>query len=371
MSPNTSESAKGLWENEFGGGVRAAASGKAITGFRAGVMGLPGFTGAIIADDLLKPDDAHSEAKRKRVNERIGETLFNRLAHEDVPIIIIMQRLHEDDVTGFLLSGGSQYKWHHLELPALVGDPDIGPYPEEWTHGIPILHDLADGPLWEYKNSESQILQRKEANPYVYAAQDNQRPNKKGGVLFKTEDWQYWETLPPLKLRFIFADTAFKEKEKNDFSVLQCLGLSRDGLRIYLIDQLRGKWDSVNLKKNFIAFASKHNKPSKTYGRLARAYVEDKASGTGLIQDVGKTTNIPIKGIARKPSEGKVFRAVVSLPYFNNKQVWIPAVAPWLADYIKEFAKFSPEMTHAHDDQVDPTVDAVTELLSKSHWGML
>ena len=96
---------KKKWFNEFGGGVYATASGGAITGFGAGVADSKTFSGAIIIDDPLKPDDAFSEVKRKAVNERYNNTIRSRVNDRDTPIIVIMQRLHEDDLSGYLLNG--------------------------------------------------------------------------------------------------------------------------------------------------------------------------------------------------------------------------------------------------------------------------
>jgi hypothetical protein len=113
---------KKKWFNELGGGVYATASGGAITGFGAGVAESTQFAGAIIIDDPLKPDDANSDAKRNAVNERYNSTIRSRVNDRETPIIVIMQRLHEEDLSGFLLNGGSGEKWDHLCLPALDAD---------------------------------------------------------------------------------------------------------------------------------------------------------------------------------------------------------------------------------------------------------
>jgi len=129
---------KKRWFTELGGGMMTAPSGGQILGFRAGRME-PGFTGAFINDDPLKPDDAYSQVKRSAINNRFNNTMRSRLALDTTPFINIMQRLHEDDLTAFLLSGGSGDVWHHLSLPAkLSADVIDTQYPENFTHGIPI-----------------------------------------------------------------------------------------------------------------------------------------------------------------------------------------------------------------------------------------
>lgn len=138
MRTRADKKGKKRWFTVPGGGMMAVASGGQITGFRAGRME-EGFTGAFINDDPVKPDDAYSDVKRNAINNRFNNTMRSRLAVETVPMVNIMQRLHEDDLSGYLLKGGSGDVWHHLVLPALLDDEILdAPYPEDYTHGIKI-----------------------------------------------------------------------------------------------------------------------------------------------------------------------------------------------------------------------------------------
>ena len=129
---------KKRWFTDQGGGMMAAPAGGQITGFRAGRME-EGFTGALINDDPLKPEDAYSAVKRNGINNRFNNTMRSRLAVESVPMVNIMQRVHEDDLSGFLLKGGSGDIWHHLTIPANLTEEAVNQkYPEDYTHGIPI-----------------------------------------------------------------------------------------------------------------------------------------------------------------------------------------------------------------------------------------
>ena len=111
---------KKRWNIVNGGGLYAVSAGGQITGFGAG-RAAPGFQGAVIIDDPIKPQDTYSDVKRIRVNEWMGDTINSRLEQQrSTPIIVIMQRLHEDDLSGFLLNGGNGDYWHHLCLPALI-----------------------------------------------------------------------------------------------------------------------------------------------------------------------------------------------------------------------------------------------------------
>jgi hypothetical protein len=132
---------KKRWFTELNGGMMAAPAGGQITGFRAGRME-PGFTGAFVIDDPVKPDDAYSTVKRNSINNRFNNTMRSRLAMETVPMIVIMQRIHEEDMSGYLLKGGSGDMWHHLVIPTRLDDEEINkPYPDDYTHGIKINID--------------------------------------------------------------------------------------------------------------------------------------------------------------------------------------------------------------------------------------
>lgn len=162
---------KKKWWTEQGGGVYATSAGGQVTGFRAGHMD-DTFNGALIIDDPVKPDDAMYE-ERKRVNNRFNETIKSRLAHEKVPMILIMQRIHKDDLSGYLLKGGSGEKWHHLNLPVNYTSYK---YPSEYTHGIEIKYKKYDW-LWEAKHTEEH---RKSlmAHKKAYWCQYMQQPEK-------------------------------------------------------------------------------------------------------------------------------------------------------------------------------------------------
>ncbi len=346
--------AKKSWYNEYGGGMLAVASGGTITGFRAGRM-MEGFSGAFVIDDPIKPDDAYSQIVREKINNRFTNTFKSRLSHEDIPIIVIMQRIHEDDPTGFLLKGGTGEKWHHLLLPVHVSDTPE-PYPTEYTHGIELPCNLPVGALWEYKHTLEHIEMMRDSDPYTYASQYAQRPAPLGGGIFKGDWWRFYDVLPNVEYKFITGDTAQKTKDYNDYSVFQCWGIFENNL--YLIDQIRGRWEAPELKIQFNAFWHKHRGTgTQTTGRLRQAYIEDKASGTGLIQDVKKMDGIPITPVQRNID--KITRAMDMVPYIASGYVHLPTGTDWLSEYLAEFSKFTPTMSHAFDDQIDPTLDAI------------
>lgn len=165
---------KSTWLTTEGGGVRASSTRGQVTGFRAGHME-SGFQGAMLIDDPHKPDDVYHKTMREAVVNNYNATLRSRVALETTPVILVMQRLHYHDLSGFLLRGGSGEQWHHLCLPVHI-DNSQG-YPEEYTHGLPIAHGLEDGWLWPAKHSDAHATAL-QADRRVYAAQYRQAPIK-------------------------------------------------------------------------------------------------------------------------------------------------------------------------------------------------
>lgn len=342
--------AKGLWRTTAGGHLRASAAGMPITGFRAGILEEPGFTGALVIDDPLKPDDAGSDKTRKFINARWENTFKSRLAHEGVPVIVIMQRLHVNDFAAHLMENSGE-EWHLLSLPVLIDGKVEAPAGKVTV----IPHGLPDGPLWDKKHTLEQIkvLQH---SPLVFAGQYGQNPIVAGGNLFKTDWLQEYETLPQIQWRAIYVDTAQKTKERNDYTVFEHWGCGNDG-KAYLIDLVRGRFEAPELESTALAMwaAAKKMDPVR-YGVLRKMVVEDKVSGTGLIQTV-KRKSIPV--IALQRDRDKYTRALDIIPSVATGLVVLPKDAKWVKEFTSEYAAFPDG---SFDDQIDPFIDAVSEM---------
>ena len=349
MAIRSDSKAKKRWSLEVGGkragSVYARSAGGQVTGFRAGYI-KPGFSGAIIIDDPLKSDDAWSVAKREIANRRIPNTIRSRRASsEHTPIILIMQRLHEDDPAGRALAGDFAVKFEHLEIQGVI---------DEGTEN--------ERSYWEEKESLASMLELKERDPYTYNSQVQQRPTPPGGTMIKSEWIQRYIEVPDFTEYAFVLDTAQKTKEWNDFSVLSFWGFT--GLGVYLLDLARGKWEAPDLEEKAMAFILKHKPRRPSTAILRGAVIEDKSSGTGLIQGLRRKEELrDVAILAKQRNTDKVLRANSVLPFIRAGQLWVPDKAPWLAAYLGELASFSPAMTHKHDDQVDVTVDALEEFL--------
>lgn len=353
------------WELAEGGQFFALPGKGTITGMRAGRKpDYPGqFTGALLIDDPQKAQDADKKshtptgAELRAVNDRYHSTLKSRLfPTATTPVIIVQQRLHMDDLSGHLLTGGSNEKWHHLWLP--VETIPGTEYPAEWTHGIPIEHDLPPGPLWRFQHDERQIdlLRYPEG---VFAAQYMQQPLEGEGLIFAAHHFQAWRDLPNLVYRKIWADTAQKTGETNDWTVFQCWGKGVDG-KAYLLDQLRMRLDAVDLETQAVKFWAKHKAmDSVEHGTLRSMPIEDKVSGTGLIQALSRRHAIPVEAIQR--AKDKVMRAHDVVAAFASGLALHPdeRTHPWVKGWRAEMLAFPQG---AYDDQCDPTFDAVAEM---------
>lgn len=328
---STDSRAKDEFRTSAGGIVYATGAEGTITGYGAGKM-RDYFGGAIIIDDPHKAGEANSDTMRQNVLDWFVTTMESRKNSPDTPIIVIMQRLHEDDLSGFLLNGGNGEEWEHIIIPAL---------------------DDNDETFWKGQFKTEDLHRLRQTNSYVFSGQMMQRPSPVGGGMFKTEWWKYHKDIQFYDYRMIYADTAMKTGQENDYSVFQCWG--KKGDCIYLIDQVRGKWEAPQLMQVALSFWNKH--ASINAGTLRQMKIEDKASGTGLIQQL-RQDRIPVVPIQR--NRDKITRSFDAAPSIEAGRVFLPSGEPWLNDYIYEFEVFP---NGKHDDQIDPTMDAIQDLI--------
>lgn len=162
--------AKKQWGLVQGGGVYATSTLGQITGFGAGAVDIPGkpyrFSGAIIIDDPIKPEDALSDVEREKVNRRFETTIRNRVNSRNTPIIIIMQRLHEHDLCGYLQSVEPD-DWEVLSLPCLY----LNEKGEEEA-------------LWSFKMSVEELHKIQSINSFVFETQYMQDPKPIEGLMY-------------------------------------------------------------------------------------------------------------------------------------------------------------------------------------------
>ncbi len=329
------------------GSYRAAGVNGGITGMGANV--------GVIDDPVKGAREANSQTVRDSTWEWYLSDFRTRM-HKGAGILLMMTRWNVDDLAGRLLtqmaSGGEA--WEVVKYQAIAEQDEEFRKAGEALH--PERYDISD------------LLALKAAvGSYVWEALYQQNPTLRGGEIFKGEWWKFYEVLPRIKWRAIYVDTAQKTKTHNDYSVMACFGLGVDN-RIYLLDLIRGKWEFPELKRRAIAFWSKWDVRGKDHESTRAMKIEDKVSGTSLIQDIASSGGIPVIGIPRNID--KVTRAGDGAPQIEAGNVILPdpekLEVPWMNDFLMEFQAFRADDSHSFDDQIDVTLDAIEDMLSGS-----
>lgn len=304
----------------------------------------------VIDDPIKGREEAGSETVRDKTWDWFTDDFFTRFS-DDAGFLSILTRWHIDDPIGRLkLMFGDEVK--------VLSYPAIATKDERFRK--------AGEPLFPEHKSLEFLLERKAVMASVnWEALYQQNPQIVGGEIIKGEWFGRYKQLPIIKQRFIYADTAQKTAERNDFSVFECWGKGDDG-KLYLIDMIRSKWEAPELERRAIAFWNKHKaSDATTLGQLRQMKVEDKASGTGLIQGLKAKAQIPVVGIQR--DKDKYTRLMDVLGYIESGYIMLPEDAPFTNDFIAECEAFTADDSHMHDDQVDPMMDAINDLLASNN----
>lgn len=297
---------------------------------------LTGRGGSIfIIDDPMKAGDAQSAAMRAKTNAWYDETLLSRLDHKKTgAIVLVMQRLHVDDLAGHVLGQGG---WTHLDLPAIAEEP--------------MMVDLAGGRVYHRKVGELLHPEREDQavldalkaamGSLAFCAQYQQRPVPPGGNMIKWNWFGTYDHLPDSKKRGVRVvqswDTASKSHELAAYSV-GITAILADGV-FYIVDVVRARLDYPDLKRKITAEAKRWDADS--------ILIEDKGSGLSLNQDLRRESifTIPIT-----PDGDKVVRMATCTAQIEAEQVLLPRSAPWLPDFKAELLAFPDGR---HDDQAD------------------
>lgn len=352
----------------------SASIGGQIVGKRGGYIG-PEFSGIILQDDGDKPEDMFSKTRRER-NHRIQKnTIRSRRADKSAlhptPVLLVQQRLHQFDSSWLLLSGQTGLPFGNLKIPALLTEEYIESLPEPhrtncWL-AVKESKSISNAGIkywsfWPQNEDIDQLFEMWEIDEYTFMSQYMQEPVGLTGNIFDVSCFCWYGDdqfpRPPLfEYRFITADTAQKTKEINDFSVMCEWGVFQGNL--YLIDMVRGKWEAPELQSEFEKFVNEcwDKNQDTSNGNLRDILVEDKASGTGLIQYMN--SRIPIGVTALQRNIDKTIRAKDTMPIIKRGKVWLPLNRRWTNEFVAEHALFTADDSHKHDDMVDNTMDAV------------
>jgi predicted phage terminase large subunit-like protein len=287
----------------------------------------------LIVDDPVNAMQALSETEREHANTWFDQAYTSRLNDKKNGVmVLVMQRLHQNDLTGHLLEKGG---WEHLVIPKVAEKRtiiDFGRVKRVIEPGD-VLHPA--------RQSADDIEREKQAmGSYAFAAQCQQRPTPAEGGIFKRE-WflERYDTRREVYRSITQSwDTAHKASEINDPSVCTTWGETESGY--HLLHVLVQRMEYPELKRVAINHAEAW--------AVDALLIEDKASGQSLIQDLRRESKLPV--IAIQPQGDKVTRASVVSPTVEAGKVILPKQAQWLSDFEDEIFSFP---NAAHDDQVD------------------
>jgi predicted phage terminase large subunit-like protein len=300
----------------------------------------------IIIDDPIAALAALSQKPREHVVDWYFNTLLSRLDDkQNGAIVLVMQRLHEDDLAGVLLRGSDE--WTVLSLPAIAEQDEqipIGNGQIHFRHAGDVLHP-------ERESREVLESLRAQLGPETFAAQYQQQPVPPGGAMIKRASVRRYDQLPRSGRIIQSWDVANKQGEENDYTAGTTWLIHES--KYYLVDVLRGRFDFPTLRTKVFEQAKLH--------KASQVLIEDAGFGTALIQEL-KTADFSV--IAVKPEYDKKIRMAIQATKFENGQVFFPQEAPWLADLEAELFAFP---SGRHDDQVDSISQALAHK-SPSTW---
>ena len=327
---------KERYENNFVGMRRATSVGGTVTGQGGDFL---------IVDDPLSPQMASSATERDNANEWYRTTFYSRLNQPDIGVrIIIMQRVHEDDLTGFLLGKETRLKYRHICIPAKSGDGNIKPaYLEKFYEKDTQL-------FWKDRFSQKILDDYRSAlGSYGYAGQLQQTPTPlDSGMIhkdwFKIDRYRVDDTV----VNFVI-DPAYTADQKNDPSALLAYTYKDNKWQIV---------DCVNVYKEFpdlVKFIQQWVQKNG-YTNRSRIYVEPKASGKSIVQTLVRETGLNVKE-DKPPTKDKVARVSDVSASLESGRVSL-LNGDWNDEFLDQLAKFPAAK---HDDMVDCLVMAVNK----------
>ncbi len=297
----------------------------------------------LILDDPHSAQKADSKVDRETVISWYEQVFATRLDNkQEGVIVIVMQRLHAEDLCGYLLSKSDN--WEHLKIPAETQRIKTFSFPTQNRRHIMKRTDTLHP---ERENKETLEKLKGEIGSYAYAGQYLQEPAPIEGGMIKEAWFKNRYTELPEEFDSIIQswDTAIKKDQLNDYSV--CTTWGRVDNVHYLISCKKQKLEYPDLKRELIRQAELHNPNT--------ILIEDKASGQQLLQDLRRDSDLPI--VAISPKLDKIARLALASPTIEAGRVVLPGFAYWLDDFMNEITCF-PNAVH------DDIVDSVSQYLN-------
>jgi predicted phage terminase large subunit-like protein len=286
-----------------------------------------------IIDDPLKPGDAVSDVSREGVIEWYRSTLVTRPDDKQAArIMVVMQRIHVNDLAGYLLENESGFEVLNL--------PSVAQSTTTYDLGGGRTHTREQGDLLHPAHEPEEVLRdlKRGMGSMLFSAQYQQSPEPAGGKIIKRKMLRPYNAVERRDTdRVVMSwDIALSEKEAADYAA--CVVLLNRGDLYYVLEVIRSKFKFDRLKEKIIEVKERHG--------VASLLIEESPISYGLIQALREKH---INVVSIKPEKDKVARLISQIDLFEGGSVLLPKDAPWLEEFVHELLSFQGR----HDDQVD------------------
>ena len=322
---------KSQWDTDQGGGLYATSTLGQITGFGAGLVEEEGqpyrFSGAIVIDDPIKPEDALSDVVRERVNRRFETTIRNRVNSRNTPIVIIMQRLHEHDLCGYLQEVEPE-EWRVLSLPAIT-----------------INEQGKRESLWEYKFTVDELDKINRANSFVFETQYMQNPTPMEGLLYE-HPFKTYEILPNKKMGKLCNCTDTADVGADYLCSISYLAMP-DGY--YVLDVIYTKKSQEYTEQLLAQTLARHE--------IRYCIIESNNGGRAFSRNVERLSreygNHKTTFIKFTQTKNKAVRIFTRAPEVNNMLIFPSDWERRWPEFAMSMKSYRKEGSNAHDDAED------------------
>lgn len=336
------------WHTDKGGGLYAVSTGGQVTGFGAGQLTTDEtlqkdmsdfipyydsqFNGAIIIDDPIKPEDALSDNIREQVNRRFETTIRNRVNSRETPIIIIMQRLHEHDLCGYLMETEPD-EWEVVSLPCIQYD----------ANGTP-------RPLWDFKHTLEDLRKIEQANSFVFETQYMQNPKPLEGLMYR--EFKTYEVLPQNRKakRCNYTDTA---DTGADYLCSICYEEHPEAN--YVVDVLYSKKPMEYTEQTLAMMLAKR--------KTETCYIESNNGGRGFKRNVERLSreygNNKTHFVDFAQTKNKHVRIFTHSNEVNNLMIFPHDWETRWSEFARAIKGYRKEGRNAHDDAPDALTGCV------------
>jgi predicted phage terminase large subunit-like protein len=298
-----------------------------------------------ILDDPMSSEQSLSDVERFSANRWVSNTLKQRLNNPSTAaIVIIMQRLHELDTTGFVLLE-EPGAWTHIVIPLEAEKDEIWEFPITGR-----VHYRTKGEVLQEERFTPSVVEEKKRNRLVFAGQYQQRPAPIEGNLIKRSEVRYFGGVDPLTGRadeplperfdkvLISADCAFKDLKTSDYVAVGTIGVS--GRKRFVLNVVNEHLDAQGTEMEIRR--QRNARPG-----IVTTLVEDKANGPAVIQRLKAN----VSGVIEiEPQGGKVARMFAVAPEWQAGDWYVDRTAAWCEPFLQQITMFP---TAAHDDMCD------------------